>query len=148
MASTRELKILTQLLNLEGIKVISFRQYKGLGIILQIESVSNESICPRCGIKTRQLHQNHKYIIKDLPWGEQQVFLEINKRQFKCKKCQKPFTEDLYFVAKRRKYTKRLANKTVKELLKSDIQTIAIKGNLTTGEIEKMLQDASRENTD
>ncbi|MBV6621997.1 MAG: transposase [Rivularia sp. (in: Bacteria)] len=146
MTSKRDIKVLTELLNLEGMKVVSHRQYKGLGVILQIESVSNESICPRCGIKTRQLHQNHKYIIKDLPWGEQQLFLEINKRQFKCKKCQKPFTEDLHFVGKRRKYTKRLANKTVEEVLKSDVRTVARTNNLTTREIEKMLEDASKGN--
>ena len=138
MTSKKDIKILTQLLNLSGIKVISHHQYKGVGIILQIESINNEGICPRCGKKSHKLHQNHKYIIKDLPLGEQQVFLEINKRQFKCQKCQKPFTEDLYFVERRRKYTKRLANKIIKEVLDSDIHSVAEKGIVTTREIEIM----------
>lgn len=144
MTTKKDIKILTQLLNLEGIKVISHHQYKGVGIILKIESISNESICPRCGAKSHRLHQNHKYLIKDLPLGEQQVFLEINKRQFKCKKCKKPFTEELDFVDTRRKYTKRLANKTVKEVLDSDIHSVVEKGCVTTREIERMLQDASK----
>ena len=153
MTSKKDIKILTQLLNLSGIKVISHHQYKGVGIILQIDmppcggtlvlSINNDSICPRCGKKSHKLHQNHKYIIKDLPLGEQQVFLEINKRQFKCQKCQRPFTEDLYFVERRRKYTKRLANKIIKEVLDSDIHSVAEKGIVTTREIERMLKDAS-----
>lgn len=143
MTSKKDIKILTQLLDLSGIKVISHHQYKGVGIILQIESINNESICPRCGKKSHHLHQNHKSIIKDLPLGEQQVFLEINKRQFKCQKCQKPFTEDLYFVETRRKYTKRLSNKVIKEVLDSDIHSVAEKGIVTTREIERMLKDAS-----
>ncbi len=143
MTSKKEIKILTQLLDLSGIKVISHHQYKNVGIILQIESINNESICPRCGKKSHHLHQNHKSIIKDLPIGEQQVFLEINKRQFKCQKCQKPFTEDLYFVETRRKYTKRLSNKVIKEVLDSDIHSVAEKGIVTTREIERMLKDAS-----
>lgn len=144
MTSKKDIKILTELINLPGIKVISHRQYEGVGIILQIESIKTESICPRCRIKSHRLHQNHRYIIKDLPLGEQQVFLEINKRQFKCDKCNKPFSENLDFVDRRRKYTKRLANKTIQEVLDSDIHTIARKGNVTTEEIERMLKDASK----
>lgn len=64
MTSKKDIKILTQLLNLERIKVISYRQYKGVGIILQLESIDTESICPRCGMKSHKLHQNHRYIIK------------------------------------------------------------------------------------
>ncbi len=142
MTSKKDIKILTQLLNLEKVKVISHRQYQGVGIILQIESINTESICPRCGIKSHRLHQNHRYIIKDLPLGEQQVFLEINKRQFKCDKCKKPFSEDLDFVDSRRKYTKRLASQTIKKVLDSDIHSVAKKGGVTTEEIERMLKDA------
>ena len=142
--TSKNLKILTQLLNLEGVKVVSHRQYKGIGVILQTESIKAESICPRCGTKSNRLHQNHRYTIKDLPLGEQEVFLEINKRQFKCEKCKKPFTENLDFVDKRRKYTKRLANTIIQQVIDSDIHSVAKKGHVTTEEIERMLKDASK----
>jgi transposase len=143
MTWKKDIKILTQLVNLESIKVTSHRQYQGVGIILKIESIKMESICPRCKTKSHRLHQNHRYIIKDLPLGEKQVFLEINKRQFKCDKCKKPFSEELHFVDSRRKYTKRLANKIIQEVLDSDIHSVAKKGIVTTEEIERMLKDAS-----
>ncbi|MFM6152305.1 MAG: ISL3 family transposase, partial [Sphaerospermopsis kisseleviana] len=139
------IKILTELLNIEDIKVISHRQHEGIGIILQVEPIKKESICPRCGTKSQRLHQNHRYIVKDLPWGEKPVYLEINKRQFKCEKCQKPFSEDLDFVGQRRKYTKRLARQIIKEVLDSDIKSVASKGVVTTEEIERMLKDAKSE---
>lgn len=44
MNSKKDIKILTQLLDLSEIRVISHHQYKGVGIILQIESIKNESI--------------------------------------------------------------------------------------------------------
>ena len=44
MTSKKDIKILTQLLDLPEIKVVSHHQYKGVGIILQIESIKNESI--------------------------------------------------------------------------------------------------------
>ena len=145
MASSKEIKMLTELLGLEGVKVVSRHQHKGIGIILEIELMEQTSICPRCGEKSHKLHQNHRYVIKDLPWGESPVFLEINRRQFKCKKCKKPFSEDLEFVGKRRTYTKRLGDRILQEVLEKDINSVAKKGLVTTEEIERMLKDASLE---
>ena len=45
MTTKKELKLLTELLNLEGVKVSSHRQYEGIGIILQIEAIDKESVC-------------------------------------------------------------------------------------------------------
>ena len=143
MATKNGTKVLTEILNIEGIKVISYSQLPGIGIMLQVDSISKESHCHRCGTKSHRLHQNHRYVVKDLSWGEKPVFLEINRRQFKCKKCGKPFSEKLDFVMNRRTYTKRLATQTIQEVLKSDIHSVAKKGVVTTEEIEKMLEDAS-----
>ncbi len=145
MTAKKGIKLLTELLNIEGIKVISQRQHEGIGIIFQIEPIRKESVCPRCRTKSYRVHQNHRYIVKDLPWGEKPVFLEINRRQFKCEKCRKPFSEDLDFIRKRRSYTKRLATQTIEEVLKNDIHSVAKKGVVTTEEIERMLKDAATE---
>ena len=120
-------------------------QLPGIGIILQVESTERESHCHHCGTKSNRLHQNHRYVVKDLSWGEQPVFLEINRRQFKCQKCGKPFSEKLDFVNNRRTYTKRLAHTIIKLVLSSDISSIAKQGVVTTEEIERMLSDASQE---
>ena len=145
MRTKKEIKFLTELLNIEGIKVISHRQHEGIGIILQVEGIGKESNCPRCGKKSHRLHQNHRYLVKDLPWGENFVFLEINRRQFKCEKCVKPFSEELELVRKRRTYTKRLGRAIIQEVLENDIHSVAKKGVVTTEEIERMLKDASKE---
>ncbi|MCG6136732.1 MAG: transposase [Nostoc sp. LLA-1] len=139
------MKILTELLDLSGVKVISHRLHVGIGMILQVEQEKSFSTCPRCGTTSHKLHQNHRYIIKDLPFGEKEVFLEINRRQFKCEQCKKPFSENLDFVKKKRTYTKRLANKTIQEVLENDIHSVASKGIVTKDEIERMLKDASEE---
>jgi transposase len=143
MSTKKELKLLTELLDLEGVKVTSHRQYEGIGIILQVEATEKESGCGRCGSKSNKLHQNRWHIIKDLSWGEKTVFIEINRRQFKCEKCQKPFSEEMGFVKERRTYTKRLATKILEEVLADDISGVARKGVVTTEEIERMLKDAA-----
>jgi transposase len=78
MVRRKGIKALTEILDLEGVKVISHQLHAGIGLILQTESASSYSICPRCGTASQRLHQNHRYIVKDLPFGEKPVFLEIN----------------------------------------------------------------------
>jgi transposase len=143
MSTKKELKLLTEILEIEGVKVYSQRQYEGIGIILQIEQSKKESICGRCGSRSTRLHQNHRQIIKDLSWGEKAVFLEINRRQFKCEKCRQPFSEEMEFVNERRSYTKRLSVKIIEEVLEKDIHSVAKKGVVTQEEIERMLKDAA-----
>ena len=145
MFTKKEVKLLTEVLNLEGVKVAAKHQHEGIGIISRIESIEKKSVCNRCGLKSDKLHQNHQQIIKDLNWGEQAVFLEINRRQFNCQKCSKPFSEELEFVEQRRKYTKRLATKIIEEVLSDDIWSVAKKGRVTEKEIEIMLKDASKD---
>ena len=48
-------------------------------------------------------------------------------------------------MRKKRTYTKRLAHKTLQEVIENDIHSIASKGIVTTEEIERMLKDASEE---
>lgn len=148
MNRKQNIKILTELLDLKDVKVISHRLHVGIGMILQIESIKSYSACPRCGTKSHRLHQNHRYIVKDLPFGEKQVFLEINRRQFKCEECKKPFSENLDFVSQKRTYTKRLAHKIIQEVVENDIHSVADQGIVTTEEIERMLKDASKELSD
>jgi len=145
MNRKQNIKILTELLDLKDVKVISHRLHVGIGMILQIESIKSYSTCPRCGTKSHRLHQNHRYIVKDLPFGEKLVFLEINRRQFKCEECEKPFSENLDFVSQKRTYTKRLAHKIIQEVVENDIHSVADQGIVTTEEIERMLKDASIE---
>ena len=145
MKNKQEMKLLTEILGLEGMVVYSRQQHNGIGIILQVESIKLSATCNDCGRKSSKLHENHRYLVKDLSWGEQAVFLKINRRQFKCEECKKPFSEKLSFIGGRRNYTKRLAIETIKEVLADSISGVARKGIVTAEEIEGMLKDASKE---
>ena len=101
-------KQLTQILGLSGVVVKSQKNLEN-ALVLEIESQSKTATCPTCHKSSHRLHQNHWHLIKDLPWGETEIFLKVNRRQFKCANCQKPFSENLDFVGKRKKYTDRYA---------------------------------------
>lgn len=143
MTSKPGTKLLTELLALEGVKVVAHSRYEALGIILHLEAELKEGICPRCGRKSHRLHQNHRYLVKDLPLSGQPVYLEVNRRQFKCQKCCRPFSEELDYVPARRHYTKRLAMEIVGQVLENDIQSVAKRSHVSSEEIETMLKDAA-----
>lgn len=145
MAKTSKIKLLTELLNLESVQVTRYKNLPQVGLILHTEILSKEAKCTRCGNKSQRVHQNHRYLIKDLPISGQPVYLEINRRQFKCESCQKPFSEELNFVKKRRKYTSRLAIEIIRQVLADDIKTVAKNNDVSTEEIETMLKDKARE---
>jgi transposase len=94
-----------------------------------------------CGQNTYSIHQNHWRIIHDLPWNKKPVLLKINRRQFKCHKCKKVFSEQLNFVEKSKIYTKRLAFDIVQQVLNSNIHSVAQRNGLSDEEVESMLKN-------
>jgi transposase len=98
-----------QILDLPEMKVLNFQEVEEIGIIITIEKNVNYCACPSCRHITHSIHQNHWRMIRDLSWSGKMVLLNINRRQFKCNKCQKVFSEQLDFVERNKRYTKRLA---------------------------------------
>jgi len=64
MTSKYGTKTLTEILNLDSVKVNSYRQHEGIGIILQVEL--KKKVLVLVVVKS-SLHQNHRYLVKDLP---------------------------------------------------------------------------------
>ena len=124
---------MTKLLNLPDLKVIDYRIIEGIGIILSLNNTKKEVVCPNCGKTTDLLHQNNFQTIRDLSFGEQEVYLKINRRRMRCPHCQNKLTEKLEFIRRKRVHTLRFVNQIIEEVLNSDI-----KGEISTTIISKM----------
>ena len=135
---------LTKILNLPGVIVQSKKEIEKT-LVLEVEASSKTACCPVCQKVSHRLHQNHWHLIKDLPWGEKEVCLKVNRRQFKCNSCSKPFSEELHFVKKRQKYTKRSARFITEEVVNSNLLNIAKRYNLTEDEVSSMINQVSQE---
>lgn len=135
--------LLTQLLNLPGIEV---EDYKDLGdqLILEVEAITEEAVCPRCQNVSRHPHQNHRHLVRDLSISGKVVYLKVNRRQFKCRTCEKPFSENLEFVEKRRKQTERFTEFIVQQVLHSDVHNVALQNELKDEEVWSMLEYSSK----
>ncbi len=138
--------LLTQLLRLPGIEVEDYHD-QGKYLILEVEADSDRSTCPRCGTESTHLHQNHGHLVRDLPISERPVQLKVNRRQFKCLPCGKPFSETLDFVGRRRTYTDRFAQMIVQQVIHSDTHNVALHHGLSDEEVWSMVQYISKKNS-
>lgn len=145
MPSNPLLHFITKVINIEDIKVLNYDFITDDEIVIEIQNQSKVSQCPRCGKTTNKTHQNHWYIVRDIPMSDYQVFLKVNRRQLKCTECQKVFSEKLSFVKSRRTYTKRLANKVIKEVLETDVENAARRNRMSSSEIETILKELESE---
>ena len=138
-------RILTKLVDLPEVIVEDSKETKSI-LFLTVSSNKKGADCPRCGKTSRRLHQNHSHLVKDLPMGNKEVILKVNRRQFKCDNCQKPFSEELDFVTKKRNYTKRYAENITEQVIHSDIHNVAKNNNLTDEQVWTMLKEQSQKN--
>ena len=140
--------MLDKFLNLKGTSIQGYLHLENIGIVGRIESKNKKAICPHCGLESDKLHQNHRYLVKDLPISGQPVYLQVNRRQFKCNNCRKPFSEELDFVASKRTYTKRLAENILEQLKEGDILNVSRRNDVTEEEIQRMIEDIAEEITE
>ena len=68
-------------------------------------------------------------------------------RQFKCRKCEKPFSEELEFIGKRRKQTNRFVEMIVQQVLHSDMHNVGKQNDLTDEEVWSMVKYISEKKT-
>jgi transposase len=140
--------MLDKFLNLKGTSIQGYLHLENIGIVCRIESKNKKATCPRCRLESDKLHQNHRHLVKDLPISGQPVYLQVNRRQFKCNNCRKPFSEELDFVASKRTYTKRLAENILEQLKEGDILNVSRRNDVTEEEIQRMIEDIAEEITE
>ena len=145
MASYPQRKLMTDILNLSGFMVKEYRFIEEVGLVLYLENLTSVVTCPSCKSSTDKLHQNYELTIRDLNWGEQDIYLRVNRRQMRCTHCQQKFREELGFVKKKRNYTKRFQNKIIQQVIESDIKNVSQRNKVSEQEIETMLKDAVKE---
>ncbi|MBN8560194.1 MAG: transposase [Leptolyngbya sp. UWPOB_LEPTO1] len=137
--------LLTQLLDIPGMAVEDYHNTDN-ALILEVRADRTRAVCPRCGQESTQLHQNHRHRVRDLSISQHRVFLTLNRRQFKCAECRKPFSEAFEFVGKRREYTDRFAEMIVQQVRHSDMHNVGVNHGLTDEQVASMVQYVSKKN--
>ena len=102
MPSNSLLYFITNIIKFEGFKAKNYHFITDDELLIELENKENLAICPHCNKQTDKIHQSHRYRVRDIPISSYDVFLLVNRRQFRCKNCRKVFSEELSFVKKRR----------------------------------------------
>ena len=100
----------------KNLRVIGYR-YEGDNLIIDIESTSNNGICPSCFKQSSRIHSRYIRQIKDLPIQEYKVILNLKTKIFFCKnkECKvKKFSEQFDFIETHSRMTKRLESQIIK----------------------------------
>lgn len=141
MPSNSLLFFVTKLIKFEGFKATNYWFITENEILIELANKANKATCPYCHKSTDKIHQSHLYRVRDIPLSSFDVFLLVNRRQFRCKKCRRVFSEELSFVKKRRTYTKRLAQKVIEEVLATDVTNAGKRNRMSSAEIETILKE-------
>lgn len=135
--------LLTELLGLPGMEVESYKVVEE-GLVLDVEAHAASARCPRCATVSHRLHQNHWHLVRDLPISHyRRTWLRVNRRQFKCAGCGKPFSEDFDFMGARRTYTDRYAESVVQQVIHSDSANVARQQGVSEDIVWSMVESMS-----
>jgi transposase len=84
-------RLMTKTLNLPGV-IVEESLEREETIILSVIVKNKAAVCPRCGQTSCRLHHNKRHLVRDLPITNREVILKVNRQQFKCESCKKPFS--------------------------------------------------------
>jgi transposase len=77
------------------------------GIGFEVEKNSTFEFCPTCQKKCVSVHSRHQAKIKDATLRGKIVILYVNKKRYRCKTCNKIFTEHFPGISPRKRHTHR-----------------------------------------
>ncbi|MFH7024617.1 MAG: transposase family protein [Heteroscytonema crispum UTEX LB 1556] len=128
---------LTNLLNLQGVAVESCN-YSEESVCFQLSILAEGINCPHCKNYTEELHQVRPILVKDLPALGKDVYLNLPRRQFYCRVCQRYITERLEFIDWRRKYTQRYEKGIYLQVINSSIEQVSQQERLSIEQVKNI----------
>lgn len=100
-------KNLSHSLLLPELELTAFKAPKHSWARYFVQKNSRMEVCPKCATPSQSVYDRRSVVVKDAPIRAQMIYLEIKKRRFWCKPCQKPFTEPVSGVRKGSRTTER-----------------------------------------
>lgn len=121
-----------------GLPEVAVREFTMLedGICLKIKLTNLGTHCPSCQSYTTEINQNRPILVRDLPCFDKVTYLQVPRRQFYCRHCQKYFTEKLPWIEWKRRHTLRYEKNIFERVKSSSIATVALGEGLSYDEVQ------------
>jgi transposase len=84
MPSNSLLHFISNIVNFAGFKAKDYHFITDTELVIKLEKIEKLATCPHCDRTTDKVHQSHWYRVRDIPFSGWDVFLSVNRRQFKC----------------------------------------------------------------
>jgi transposase len=128
-------KQIEKILGLPEFRIKRYEIFKD-EIYLYVEIKAKKAYCPRCGKRSKSVHQYHERKVRDLDVFGKHCYLIFEIRRFDCDNCKNPFTEHLYSVGFNSEYTKRFEDWVVKLARNSALDQVAQNLGMTYERVE------------
>jgi transposase len=130
---------LTRLLDLPGLGVTRL-EYDPAQARLHVfcEHLNDSASCPTCGQISSAVHQYRKRAIRDLPWAGKICLIEFAARRFFCRGCRCPFREELDWLPRHSRLTKRYADYVFEQCRRTSLQAVHHKERLGYKSVERL----------
>ena len=130
---------INELLGFKDVKVKKVES-DDFSVILHIETIKKEQICPCCNSTTSKIHDYRFQTIKDCPIQFKNTFIKLRKRRYKCNNCGKQFFEDLSFLPRYYRMTNRLSAWICRQFSTTNsVKQIASSANVSSNTVFRLL---------
>lgn len=133
-------EIVSRILRLPGYGVYACEADETTGTLtLGVRQTASEPyyVCGGCGISVRDVHSWTERRLRDLPWGEWQVWLVVEVHRVRCRRCGVR-TERLPFVTGKTHYTTRLEAVVARDCEAAPVLRVAAAWHLPPETVRRM----------
>lgn len=129
---------ITDLLNIQGVKVKEIKNNENLEVYL--ETKPKFHVCPSCKRFTKRIHDYRIQKIQHFSIGNKRTYIYLNKRRYICPHCGKKFYEDYKFVQKYFRKSNALFENVISDLKKiKNFKTVAQDNNISEPTVVRFL---------
>jgi transposase len=133
-------EIIRRVLRLTGY-VVGWHAFDEAKMTLTLGVVQNPAdpfhTCGRCGIGVRSVHDRNVRRVRDLPWGEWKVWLEVAVHRVDCDRCGVT-TEAIPFLEGKPPYTRRFREAVARECEDAPVNRVARRWGLSSKTVRRI----------
>jgi transposase len=96
------------------------------------------ALCPTCHTLSSNIHEYSKRCVRDLAWAAKSCHIEFLARRFYCETCECPFREELEWLPRCSRLTKRYRANVFAQCQKTTIQAVHQKEGLGYKTVERL----------
>ncbi|WP_309710153.1 ISL3 family transposase [Armatimonas sp.] len=96
------------------------------------------ALCSQCNTISTKIHDYSRRCVRDMPWAARSCYIEFNARRFYCEKCKIPFREELQWLERCSRLTKRYQQSLFLQCHRTTLQAVHKKEKLGYKTLERL----------